>query len=94
MLGESYIVVTLRTVSNPHIVNEVEVGLPRATVVLDVISKGRALNEGVVGLVVSQSGVVSRQSVQNVEGLVERIRAVLQHQVLGNVGNYRGGKLL
>jgi len=53
------------------LVLEVEVGLPRATVVFDIVSKGGTLNEWVVYLSVGQLWVVSMQVAQHLDSLIE-----------------------
>jgi len=70
----------------PHVVLEVEVGLPGATVVLDIVGKGGAFDEGVVSLMFGELGIVLLQVGEGLEGLFQRVGAVSDQLVLSDVG--------
>ena len=50
------VVVAFTAILDPGFIDEVEVGLPHLAVVLDVVSKGGALDKGVITLVSRQVG--------------------------------------
>lgn len=66
-------------------VQEVEVALPGVAVVLVVVSKGSALNEGVLILMHGDRGVVLLEVGQHREGLIEGAGGVLLEKVLCDV---------
>jgi hypothetical protein len=80
------------TVRVPCFGLEVEIGLPGSTVVLDVISKCGALNEGVVVFSASQSGILFMQESKQVNSLIQGIRRVYQELILSNIRSYKTGQ--
>lgn len=67
MLLRVDVVVTGFTLIDVRDVNEVEVRLPAATVVLDVISKSSALNEGVLVFMTSERRISCPQGLKHFE---------------------------
>lgn len=79
-------VVTLVTWGSPQLSLEVEVRLPSTSVVLDIVSKGCALNEGVLFFTVDEHGIVNLQVIEHFEGLSQGVRAVFEELILCDVG--------
>ena len=73
---------------NPYIVSKMEVRLPTATVVLDVVGKGCALHKTMIFFVGDQFWIWSDKDSQEIVGGSQRFRAILLEQSLSNVGNY------
>ena len=67
------------------LVLKVEVGLPGAAVVLDVVSEGCTLHKGMVHLTVGQLGIVRLQVGEHLGGLVKSVRTALKNSILGDV---------
>lgn len=64
-----------------------EVALPAAPVVLDVVSEGGALHEGVVAVLIREGGVRLVQVGEQVQGVFKGAGAVLEQPILGDVGD-------
>ena len=72
----------------PGNVVEVVIGLPAASMVLDIISEGCTLDKAVVLLMAGQLSIVVIESFQNGVSLIERTGALFQEMLLGDVRNY------
>ena len=66
-----------------------KVALPAAPVVLDVVSEGGALHEGVVAVLVREGGVCLVQVGEQVQGVLKGAGVVLEQPILGDVGDCR-----
>jgi hypothetical protein len=67
-------------------VDEVPVGLPAATLVLDHVSEGSCLHEDVVSL--AAGNVLTRHHLEEILGLGESLRALLDQLIISHSGNY------
>ena len=70
-----------------YVVSKVEIGLPTAAMVLDVISKSRSFNKWMILFTCHERRVIGGQIFQHVEGVIKLTWAVFLKKILSNVRN-------